>query len=266
MMTPSIQQIVGAIESIAPRSLQEAWDNTGLLIGDLSGTHECTGAMLCIDVTPEIVGQAVERGCNLIISHHPLIFKGLKHVNGVGRVEQSVILAIRHDIAIYCCHTSIDKAIDRGVSMRIAKMLGLNDIKVLEPDPSNPGAGLGAIGDFDTPMKPLDLVEKIKSTFGSPITRCSSIPVRPIQKMALCGGSGGEFIPQAVAQGAQAYLNSDTRYHDFSDWGERIFIIDIGHFESELCTKQIFSEIIKEKFPNFAHCYFADEYNPISYI
>ncbi len=263
---PTIQHIIGAIESIAPLSLQESWDNTGLLVGHAEPGRECTGVMLCVDVTPGIVEQAAERGCNLIISHHPLIFKGLKHINGTSRVEVSVIMAIRNDIAIYCCHTSIDKAINLGVSQRMARMLGLTDIEVLSPEPTTPGAGLGAIGTLSAPLLPQELVDRVKATFGSPIARCSSVPSMPITRMALCGGSGGEFIPDAVARGAQAYINSDTRYHDFSDWGERIFIIDIGHFESEQCTKQIFSEIITEKFPNFAHCYFADEYNPISYL
>lgn len=263
---PSIHDIIGAIESIAPVSLQEPWDNTGLLVGVANPERQCTGVMLCVDVTPQVVAEATMRGCNLIISHHPLIFKGLKHINGEGRVEESVIMAIRSDIDIYCCHTSIDKAISRGVSHRMADMLGLSDVDVLSPDTTNPGAGLGAIGHTPTPLSPLQLVEMVKRAFGSPVARCSTPPSTPITCVALCGGSGGEFIPQAVALGAQAYINSDTRYHDFSDWGERIFIVDIGHFESEHCTKQIFSEIIQEKFPNFAHCYFADEKNPISYL
>ncbi|MDE6309211.1 MAG: Nif3-like dinuclear metal center hexameric protein [Muribaculaceae bacterium] len=263
---PTIHDIIGAIESIAPLSLQESWDNTGLLVGGAKTDRQCTGVMLCVDVTPQIVKQAAECGCNLIISHHPIIFKGLKHISGMGRVEESIVMAIRSDIDIYCCHTSIDKAVSRGVSHRMAQMLGLNDIEVLSPDDACPGAGLGAIGNTSTPMSAQQLVDNVKHAFGLPVARCSTPPPEPITRVALCGGSGGEFIPRAVAVGAQAYINSDTRYHDFSDWGERIFIVDIGHFESEQCTKQIFSEIIREKFPNFAHCYFADEKNPISYL
>ncbi len=263
---PSIQQIIGAIESIAPLSLQEAWDNTGMLVGGSDPDRQCTGVMLCVDVTPQVVEEAADRNCNLIISHHPLIFKGLKRINGIGRVEESVVMAIRKDIDIYCCHTSIDKAISRGVSQRMASMLGLDNVEVLAPDSANPGAGLGAIGQLPTPLSATQLADRVKSAFGSPVARCSTPPSSTMTRIALCGGSGGEFIPRAVSLGAQAYINSDTRYHDFSDWGERIFIVDIGHFESEQCTKQIFSEIIQEKFPNFAHCYFANEKNPISYL
>jgi len=264
MNNPTINQIIGAIESIAPNSLQESWDNTGLVIGDDSA--ECTGVMLCVDVTPSIINQAVEQGCNLIISHHPLIFRGIKRINGTGRVEQSVILAIRNSVSIYCCHTSIDKAASQGVSMRMARMLGLDDVAVLSPDNSHPDTGLGAIGNFAVPISPEALVDRVKEEFGSPTVRCTVMPDAPIKRMAMCGGSGSEFIADAIVAGADAYLTSDTRYHDFSDYEGRIFLMDIGHFESEQCTKQIFSEIIQEKFPKFANCNLAHEHNPISYL
>lgn len=259
-----VGDIVDAIEAVAPSSLQEGWDNTGLLVGRREA--DCRGVMLCVDVTPGIIIEAVEARCDMIVSHHPLIFKGLKRLNGDGRVERSVELALKNGIAIYCCHTSIDNA-PGGVSWVMAKRLGAAGCEVLSRRPGDGvAAGLGVVGCFDTPLTAVELVERVKCSFGSPIARCSRRPDDVITRVAMCGGSGSEFLADAVAAGAQAYITSDTRYHDFVDYGEKIFIVDIGHFESEECTKEIFYQIITEKFPNFAVRYSVIETNPISYL
>lgn len=261
---PKISEIVTALEEFAPAGLQEPWDNTGLIIG--RGDRECTGALLCVDVTPEIVAEAVEKGCNLIVAHHPLIFRGLKRLNGNGRVERAAIDAIRGDVAIYACHTSVDNA-PGGVSYTLARLLGLKDVTVLEQKAgAEPGAGLGVVGCFPHPISPVELVDRVKHVCHSPVARCTRPSSEPITRVALCGGSGSEFLPQAIAAGAQAYITSDTRYHDFCDYSGQIFIIDIGHFESEECTKEIFYQIIREKIPNFAVTYSQNEKNPIVYI
>lgn len=259
-----VGDIIEAIEAVAPPSLQEGWDNTGLLVGRPEA--DCRGVMLCVDVTPEIVLEALEAGCDMIVSHHPLIFKGLKRLNGDGRVERSVELAIKRSVAIYCCHTSIDNA-PGGVSWTMAKRLGVGGCEVLSRQASGDGRiGLGVIGDFDRPLSASELVELVKQAFGSPVARCSHRPDGKITRVGMCGGSGSEFLADAIAVGAQAYITSDTRYHDFVDYGNEIFIVDIGHFESEECTKEIFYQIITEKFPNFAVRYSVTETNPISYL
>lgn len=259
-----VGDIVDAIETVAPPSLQEGWDNTGLLVGRREA--ECRGVMLCVDVTPDIIHEALEAGCDMIVSHHPLIFKGLKRLNGDGRVERSVELAVKRGVAIYCCHTSIDNA-PGGVSWVMAKRLGADRCEVLSPRTGGDGStGLGVVGCFGEPLAAIDFVERVKCSFRSPVARCSRCPEGGITRVAMCGGSGSEFIADAVAAGAQAYVTSDTRYHDFVDYGEKIFIVDIGHFESEECTKEIFYQIITEKFPNFAVCYSVIETNPISYL
>lgn len=259
-----VADIIDAIETVAPPALQEEWDNTGLLVGRREA--ECRGVMLCVDVTVEIVREALDAGCDMIVSHHPLIFKGLKRLNGAGRVEQSVELAIKEGVAIYCCHTSIDNA-PGGVSWTMAKRLGVTDCGVLSQHAGNdPTVGLGTIGRFSEPLAAAELVERVKRSFGSPVARCSRLPQGAISRVAMCGGSGSEFLGEAIAAGAQAYITSDTRYHDFVDYGDKIFIVDIGHFESEECTKEIFYQIITEKFPNFAVRYSVIETNPISYL
>lgn len=259
-----VGDIAEAIETVAPPSFQEGWDNTGLLVGRLE--DDCNGVMLCVDVTPSIVKEAIAAGCDMIVSHHPLIFKGLKRLNGDTRVERAVIEAVRNGVAIYCCHTSIDNVPGVGVSHAMARRLGLVDVRTLSLREPGGSAGLGVVGNLEPGVSAADFVDRVKRAFGSPVARCSSAPTADVARVALCGGSGSEFLPDAVAAGADAYVTSDTRYHDFCDYGDKIFIVDIGHFESEECTKEIFYQIIKEKFPNFAVCYSVIETNPISYL
>lgn len=260
-----VADIVAAIEALAPASLQEPWDNTGLLIGSMD--QPCRGVLLCVDITPAIVDEAIAAGLDMIVSHHPLIFKGLKRLNGDGRVELSAIKAIRAGIAVYCGHTSVDKALAGGVSWVMARRLGVAGCAVLSPAGSVE-PGLGVVGDLDSPLTPRELAERVKAAFSSPVARCTD-PVaapRSITRVAMCGGSGSEFIDDAIAAGAQAFITSDTRYHLFSDYADKIFLVDIGHFESEECTKEIFYHAISEKIPNFAIRYSVTETNPISYI
>jgi dinuclear metal center YbgI/SA1388 family protein len=251
-------EIIAEIERFAPTTLQESWDNTGLQVG--SRTAECSGVMLCVDVSPTVVDEAVSRGCNLIISHHPLIFKGLKHITGATPAEVSVVKAITGGVSIYSCHTAVDNA-DGGVSHVMARMLGVNVERALTE------SGSGVCGTYSAPLTPRQLIDRVKTAFGSPVVRCTHFDDdMAITRVAMCGGAGGSFLDEAVASGAQVYINSDTRYHDFLDYHDRILIIDIGHFESEQCTKDIFYQIITQKFTNFAVYKSQLEINPINYI
>ncbi len=363
-----IGHITAALEQYAPFQLQEDFDNCGLIIG--SPAHECSGVLVSVDVTTAVVKEAIESGCNLIVAHHPLLFKGIKRLNGLSPVEQAVKLALCHDIAVYACHTCLDNAAE-GVSHMMAAKLGLEVVKVLEPKrgtltalsvcvPAESAdelrlalfeAGAGSIGDYDScsfavtgmgTFRPLDgaepysgkvgsqyigeevrldlvlpsylqnsvekalvevhpyeepayqffpmlngsrhlglgavgnlahaltpdeLVAHVKSVFQSPVARCSAYPADSIiRRVAVCGGAGSSLIPKAIAAGAQAIVTSDTRYHDFVDYANTILIVDIGHHESENCTKDIFYHIITKKFPNFAVRYANADINPINYL
>lgn len=264
---PTFREIISTIESFASPSLQESWDNTGWQLLPMDPDSQCSGVMTCLDVTPEVIAEAKAKGCDLIISHHPLIFKGIKHLTGATQVEASVIDAIRSGIAVYSSHTALDSA-PQGVSHRLGEMLGLTDTHVLAPQPGSPLTGLGIIGKFTSPLSRIEVISRVKNVYGSPVVRCSSGVDAPamITTLALSSGSGGEFIPLAIASEADAYITSDTRYHDFVDYGKSIFIIDTGHFESEKCTKSIFSTIISENFPNFAVRMSETEHNPVNYI
>lgn len=260
-----IADIIAALEDSAPSRWQESFDNTGLQIGDAS--KECTGVLICVDASPEIVEEASLRGCNLIVSHHPLIFHAIKNITGDGRVERTIIEAAKKDIAIYSCHTSIDNAPTIGVSHKMAEMLGLKDVRALEERGSEK-IGCGVVGVLDHPLLPEELAQRVKEAFGSPIVRCSSLSAvpGPIEKIGLCGGAGSFLIPEAVKAGAQAFITSDCKHNIFLDYLSQIFLIDIGHYESENCTKQIFYQIITEKFPNFAVNYSQLDKNPIIYL
>ncbi len=261
----TIRDITDTLEAFAPLCYQEEWDNSGYQVGHPD--RECTGALLCVDATEEIIDEAVTRGCNLIIAHHPLLFQGIKQILGRNRVERVTEKAIRHGVTIYSCHTSVDNA-PGGVSWTMADMLGLKDTATLSPTGTAPGTGCGIVGNLPGPMSPLELVGKVKQTFSSPVARCSQPPSpdEPIARIALCGGAGSDFIGDAIRRGAQAYITSDTKHNYFLDHVGDIFIIDIGHYESESCTKQIFYHVLSEKFPNFALHYSEIEKNPINYL
>lgn len=260
----TIRDITESLEAVAPRRLQEDYDNTGLQIGDPCA--ECTGVLICVDLTSDMIAEAVASRCNLIVTHHPLMFRGVKNIVGRSRVDDMIVGAIRNGLAVYSCHTAVDNTPLRGVSWEMARRLGLTGVTCLTSGNDMPGSG--AVGDLPSPLSPEEFVALVKSVFGSPVARCSS-PLRfprKISRVALCGGAGSEFMPDALAAGADAYLTSDCKFNCFLDFDSRIFLVDIGHFESEQCTKEIFYQIITEKFPNFAVYKSVTEKNPINYL
>ncbi len=365
-MAVTVDDIIGILEDFAPLHLQEDYDNAGLQIGDR--TREIESAMVCLDVTRQIVHEAKERGCKLIISHHPLLFKGLKSITGRNETESIVIEAIKNDIAIYSAHTNLDSAWN-GVSHIIASKLGVQNLRVLQPQPcemlklcvfvpldysesvkralfaagagklgnydccsysisgkgsyrslenANPFigeigklhtedeerievlvptnkksrvvkslieahpyeepafdlvklendskyTGLGVVGDIN-PMPVSDFLEKLKNTFHVGAVRYSTPINSNIEKVAICGGSGASLIPDAIRSRADIYISGDIKYHDYTTWGNDILIADIGHYESEQCTKDIFCNVIRKKLPNFALYYPDKEKNPINYL
>lgn len=258
-----VRDIASLIEEFAPKSLQEDYDNAGLQVGNPD--MEVSAALLCLDVTEDILDEAIERSCNLIISHHPLIFKGLKSVTGKDATQRIVIKALSNNIAIYAAHTNLDAAFD-GVSFEMAHMLGLKDIRVLDPRRENPDTGIGVIADA-SPTPKLEFLRKLKEKFNVKALRYSAYtPKLVVKKVALCGGSGAFLIRKAIAEGADAIVTGDVKYHDFTSYGEDILIADIGHFESELCSRKIFSRLIRDRFPVFVVYFSETESNPIAIL
>lgn len=261
---PLVSDIINALESKVPPVWQESYDNTGVQI--LDGDSECTGALLCVDLTRDILDEAVTRNCNLVITHHPLLFRPRKSFQGRDRVESLTVEAIRRGINIYSCHTSVDNAPLIGVSWVMARRLGLQDIHCLTTgDDNTPGSG--AIGTLRETLPLGTLVERVKQAFGSPVVRSSSANLdAPVRRVALCGGAGAEFITDAIDRHADVYINSDSKLNYFLDYADRIILLDIGHYEAEECTKEIFYDIITEKFPNFALYKSTSESNPVHYL
>ncbi len=260
-----VREITSEIEKRAPLSYQESYDNCGMQVGDPE--QEVKGVLITLDVTEAIVDEAIQKGCNLIVSHHPLIFKGQKKICGRTYVERCVIKAIKHDIAIYSSHTCMDKAVN-GVSAKMAEKLGITIERPLEVERiGNEEIGLGAIGELAQEEDALAFLRRVKETFKVGNIRHTDIPQgQKAKRIALCGGSASEFLDNAIASKADVYLTADVKYHQFFDVEGRIVLADIGHFESEQFTKEIFYEIISKINPKFAVYISETKTNPINYL
>ncbi|MDR3094346.1 MAG: Nif3-like dinuclear metal center hexameric protein [Bacteroidales bacterium] len=262
-MEITIEEIAAAIEDFAPLSLQESWDNSGLIVG--SPRQTVSKALLTIDVTEAVVFEAVEVGAALIISHHPVILSGVRKLTGDTEAERAVIAAIRHGVAIYAAHTNMDVA-QKGVSYRMAQKLGLNSVQVLSPSGEHSPTGLGVTGMLPAPLNEDEFLTLLKSVFHLSSLRHTPLRKQKINKAALCGGSGSSLIADAIRSGSDVFVTADIKYHQFADASKEILIADIGHFESEQYTKEIFYEILTKKIPTFALQFSKVNTNPITYL
>ena len=367
LLKMKIKEIVSALERFAPLPLQDGFDNAGLQIGLTDA--EATGALLCLDVTEAVLDEAIASGCNLIISHHPLIFKGYKSITGKDYVERCILKAIKNDIVIYSAHTNLDNA-PGGVNFKIAEKIGLKNVRILDPKESSliklvtfvPSAqaeevrnalftaGCGCIGNYDScsyntegegtfraqegshpfcgtvgelhhetevrietilpeykkgevirallskhpyeepaydlyplhnswaqvgsgivgeleePESELEFLKRIKRIFEVGCLKHNKLTGRLIQKVSLCGGAGAFLIPQAVRSGADVFITGEIKYHDYFGRETDILLAEIGHYESEQYTKEIFYSIIRDLFPNFALQFSKVNTNPIKYL
>lgn len=258
-----VADIASAIEKFAPKSLQESYDNAGLQVGDPESA--VTAVLLCLDVTEDVIREAKERECSMIVSHHPLIFKGLKSLTGADATQRLVIEALKNNIAVYSAHTNLDSVWD-GVSHEIARRLCVKDLEVLEPHEDNSRAGLGVVGNIK-PLPKIEFLRKIKDTFKVTSLRYSAqSPSLVVRRVAVCGGAGASLITSAIKAKADILVTGDVKYHDFTSYGDEIIIADIGHYESELCSREILSRVIRENFPELT-IYLSDtETNPIKIL
>lgn len=240
-----IKDVISALECFAPLPLQEDWDNAGLQVGLTEA--EVSGALLCLDVTEKVVDDAIAKGCNLIVSHHPLIFKKLRRINGANDVQRSVIKAIKNDIAIVSMHTNLDSA-KGGVNHRMAEKLGLQNVRFLNPQQkAGVECGIGTIGELPEPMDAKDFLALVKQTFRTGCVISNPLLSRKIKSVALGGGACGEFLGDAIAANADAFVVGEMRYHDYFGHDDEIQIATIGHYESEQFTINLLQEIIEEK-------------------
>ena len=362
-----IKEIVSALERFAPLPLQDGFDNAGLQIGLTDA--EATGALLCLDVTEAVLDEAIALGYNLVISHHPLIFKGYKSITGKDYVERCILKAIKNDIVIYSAHTNLDNA-PEGVNFKIAEKIGLKNVRVLEAkenallklvtfvpatraeevrtalasagcgcignydscsynvegegmfralESANPycgkigelhveketrietilptyrkaevikallaahpyeepafdlyplqnswqQAGAGVIGELETPETELEFLKRIKKTFEVGCLKHNRLTGREIQTVALCGGAGAFLMPLAIRNRADVFITGEIKYHDYFGHDTDILLAEIGHYESEQYTKEIFYTIIRDLFPNVEVQQSKINTNPIKYM
>lgn len=362
-----IKDVTRYLEEWAPLSYQESYDNSGLLTGDSS--WDVKGVLVTLDCTEDVVDEAIQSGCNLIVAHHPILFKGIKKLTGSSYVERTIIKAIKHDVAIYAIHTNLDN-VHTGVNKKICEKIGLKNLKVLAPkmdtlnklvtfipkdnapqvtealytagagqigdykncsfqmqgtgtfmptENTNPHlgernqqtyvdevrvemifsshqrkhilaalrkshpyeevayyvfpllnenqeVGSGMVGELDSPMEPLEFLRSLKNSMGLEIIRHTAILPKKIQKIAVCGGSGSFLLPKAIQAGADFFITADFKYHEFFDADGRIIIADIGHYESEVFTKELLMDVLMKKFHTFAIIFSKTRTNPISYI
>ena len=245
-MQYKVKDVTQVIEGFAPLSIQEKWDNSGLCIG--SPDAPVSSVLFGLDCTPELVDEAIECGADMIVTHHPLIFSGLKKISPDDMVGEAVFKAIKAGISLYAAHTNADKVI-AGVSGAMAAKLGLKNVEILSED--GEGTGLGVVGELSEPMTAQQMVEMVKERFALKTVKASKPVEGEITKVAMCGGSGGSLISAAKAAGAQLYISGDISYHNFFT-PEGFMLMDIGHYESEIEIVDILFSLVKKNFPTFA--------------
>ena len=260
----TVRNIASYLEEWAPARLAESYDNVGLLAGSYG--DPVTGVMVNLDMTEEVVDEAIQKGCNMVVAHHPIWFGGKKRlVEEDNYVARTIIKAIRNRVNLYAIHTNLDN-VRHGVNMRMAETLGLKGPEILLPKKSDdPSIGSGMIGQLDTPLSADSFLALVSERF-----RCGGIrfagPVdQEISTVALCGGAGSFLTQAALDAGADAFVTGDITYHKYFDQEGRMLLLDIGHYESEQFTSQLIRAYLSEKFSTFA-VHLSEVYtNPVRY-
>lgn len=362
-----IKEVITYLEQVAPPAYQESYDNARLITGNPD--LKVSGILISLDAVEKVVDEAIENNCNLVIAHHPIIFRGLKSLTGKNYVERTVIKAIKHDIAIYAIHTNLDN-VHHGVNYKICQHLGLKNTRILAPKPStlnklvtfvplknaedvlnalsragagnignykncsfqvsgtgtfepnehadphigekqkleqveekrievifpahlsakvlaalrdahpyeevayylhsleneNQEVGSGMTGALEKPLNGSDFLAYLKERMKLKMIRHTQLTDKPIQKVAVCGGAGSFLLPHALRQQADAFITGDFKYHEFFDADGRMLIADIGHYESEVLTKDLLWELLSKKFVTFAVRLAKTNTNPVFYF
>ena len=258
-----IREITDVIERFAPLGWQASYDNSGLIVG--RPDDEVHRALLAVDVTEEVLDEAEAEGCDLVITHHPIIFHALKRFNSADAVQRCVERAIRRGIALYACHTNLDSA-PGGMSWHLARMLGVEPSEVLEPSDAGEGVGFGVVGALEPAMATKDFMERIRERLGVRVIRYSDMASETVRRVAVCTGAGASMIGEARRAGADFYLTADLKYNDFMTPDKALTVADIGHFESEYCAIQILFDILSKNLRTFAVRRSERSRNPVNYL
>ena len=259
-----VKEVLNALEQFAPLPLQESWDNAGLQVGLTEA--EVSGALLCLDVTEAVVDEALRKGCNLVVSHHPLLFRGLKTISDLTDVQRTVRKAIQHEVCVVSMHTNMDN-VQGGVNFKIAEKLGLQDTAFMNPKRvGDVECGSGVIGTLEEPMAADDFVLKVKRAFGVECAMTNELLRRKVNRVAICGGAGDFLLDEAVSAGADAFITGEMHYHQYFGYEQRIQICVIGHYQSEQFTTEVFRDVISERCPGVRTEIAETCTNPIYYL
>ena len=257
-----LKEITNIIEQWAPLNWAEDFDNVGLLVGDSSSI--VNKAIITIDTLENVIEEAIENNCDLIISFHPIIFDGLKKVNNKNYVKRVIAKAIKNNINIYSIHTNLDNH-PEGVNFQISKYLELNKTKILIPKIDFDG-GMGMIGELNKPISEKDFLNFIKNKMRVKMIKHSDFINKKIKKIAVLGGSGSFAIEDAIKAGADCFVTADLKYHDYFKAENKILLIDMGHYESEQYTKELILNFLRKKIPKFACIISKSNTNPVNYF
>ncbi|HAS59107.1 MULTISPECIES: Nif3-like dinuclear metal center hexameric protein [unclassified Algoriphagus] len=361
-----IGEVISFLEKLAPPAYQESYDNATLITGNRN--WDLTGIICSLDCAEEVIQEAISAGANMVVAHHPIVFKGLKSLTGKNYVERTIIKAIKHDIAIYAIHTNLDH-VAHGVNKRISDKLGLLNTKILQPkkqllnklvffvpeehknkvldavyeagagqigeykdcsfqvkgmgtftpsEDANPflgqrGApqyeaeiraevilpaflsnkiisamkkahpyeevayylsalenenqevGAGMFGELENPMTAEEFLDYLKEKMKLKIVKHTALVKEKIKKVAVCGGAGIFLLGDAKRKGADVFITADVKYHEFFDADGSLILCDIGHYESEIFTKELLGELLSQNFPNIALYLTKVVTNPTSY-
>lgn len=263
-----IKQVIDALEQFAPLPLQESYDNAGLQVGLTEA--EVSGALLCLDVNEQIIDEAVALGCNLVVAHHPLIFRRLSCISDFNYVQRTVMKAIQQGVTIAAMHTNLDNAVN-GVNFMIARKMGLKDICpmngnvcLLENDDTSAKIQ-GVKGTLPEALDADAFISMVKETFHVECAMCNELLKKPIRTVAVCGGAGSFLLGDAIAVGADAFVTGEMGYHEFFGHEQQIQIVVIGHYQSEQYTSELLQEIIRERCTGVRTLIAKTNTNPIIY-
>ena len=255
-----IKEVVATLERFAPLPLQDSYDNAGLQVG-LTGSEELSGVMLCLDVRENVLEEAAHLGCNLIVSHHPLLFRPLKQLTERTEVERCVRSAVLKNIALYAAHTNLDNA-HGGVNFMMAEKLKLQNVRFLRPMLGQ-NAGSGAIGELPEKLSPEAFTNLVKEVFHAPGLSHNVTTKQAIQTVALCGGAGSFLLDDAIEAGADAFLTGEMNYHQYFGHEKELQILVAGHYETEQFTVELLRRILTKAHPGLRIFETTCETNPV---
>lgn len=239
------QVVMSLIEKIAPKKLAESWDNPGLLVG--SPNQEVSKLLVCLDLSAELVEYAVDQGVNLIISHHPVLFRGIKSIRTDSYDGHMLQRLLANNIAVYAAHTNLDVAWG-GCNDVLAEILELRDVEGFVETAANTEDSMGRIGRLKEGFSPEGLAKYVCDRLGAAHVRLVKSGNHSINKVALCTGAGAEFISKAAFRGADAYITADIKYHEAQQAAKLgIHLIDAGHFATEYPMVRVLAEYIRQE-------------------